>query len=53
LVVAHRLSTVRIATTVLVMREGQILERGTHDELVARGGHYARIWQLQFGGASA
>jgi ATP-binding cassette subfamily B protein/subfamily B ATP-binding cassette protein MsbA len=53
LVVAHRLSTVRNATTLLVMHDGQIIERGAHDELVARAGHYARLCQLQFGGAPA
>jgi ATP-binding cassette subfamily B protein/subfamily B ATP-binding cassette protein MsbA len=49
LVVAHRLSTVREATTLLVMHDGRIVERGTHAELIARGGHYARVAQLQFG----
>jgi len=49
IVVAHRLSTVREATMLLVMHGGQIVERGTHTELVAKGGHYARVVQLQFG----
>jgi ATP-binding cassette, subfamily B, bacterial len=48
-VVAHRLSTVRQADLLLVMQDGQIVERGKHDELVARGGNYARVVQLQFG----
>jgi ABC-type multidrug transport system fused ATPase/permease subunit len=48
-VVAHRLSTVRQADLLLVMHEGQIVERGKHDELAARGGHYARVCELQFG----
>jgi ABC-type multidrug transport system fused ATPase/permease subunit len=48
-VVAHRLSTVRQADLLLVMHDGQIVERGRHDELVARGGHYARVCELQFG----
>jgi ABC-type multidrug transport system fused ATPase/permease subunit len=48
-VVAHRLSTVRDATVLLVMYDGQIVERGTHAELIARGGHYARVVELQFG----
>jgi ABC-type multidrug transport system fused ATPase/permease subunit len=48
-VVAHRLSTVRQADVVLVMHDGQIVERGRHDELIARGGPYARVAQLQFG----
>jgi ATP-binding cassette subfamily B protein/subfamily B ATP-binding cassette protein MsbA len=47
-VVAHRLSTVRRSTMLLVMHDGRIVERGTHEELVARGGHYARVAQLQF-----
>jgi ATP-binding cassette, subfamily B, bacterial len=50
-VVAHRLSTVRSADCLLVMHDGQIAERGRHDELVARGGQYARLCRLQFGGA--
>jgi len=48
-VVAHRLSTVRQADLLLVMHDGQIVERGKHDELAARGGHYARVCELQFG----
>jgi ABC-type multidrug transport system fused ATPase/permease subunit len=52
-VVAHRLSTVRNATALLVMHDGQIIEHGTHDELVARAGHYARLCELQFGGTPA
>ena len=48
-VVAHRLSTVRQADMLLVLHDGQIVERGTHNELVARHGHYARLCELQFG----
>jgi subfamily B ATP-binding cassette protein MsbA len=48
-VVAHRLSTVRDATMLLVLHDGQIVERGTHAELVAKGGHYARVVHLQLG----
>jgi ATP-binding cassette, subfamily B, bacterial len=48
-VVAHRLSTVRQADLLLVMQDGQIVERGRHDELVTRGGQYARVCELQFG----
>jgi ATP-binding cassette subfamily B protein/subfamily B ATP-binding cassette protein MsbA len=48
-VVAHRLSTVRQADLLLVMHDGQIVERGRHEELAARGGHYARVCELQFG----
>jgi len=47
LVVAHRLSTVVDAHQILVMELGRILERGTHDELLALGGRYAEMWRLQ------
>ena len=46
-VIAHRLSTVRRADMILVMNGGQILERGTHHELLARGGLYREIYDLQ------
>ena len=53
LVIAHRLSTVVEAHEILVMDHGQVLERGSHQALLARGGRYARMWQLQnSGGAS-
>ena len=47
-IVAHRLSTIRNADCILYMRDGQILERGTHDELLARGGAYAELYNSQF-----
>jgi ATP-binding cassette subfamily B protein len=47
LVIAHRLSTVMGADQILVMDQGRIVERGTHQALLAEGGHYARMWSLQ------
>jgi ATP-binding cassette, subfamily B, bacterial len=48
-VIAHRLSTVRRADVILVLDQGRILEQGSFNELVARGGHFARLHQTQFG----
>ena len=48
LVIAHRLSTVRDADLILVMEDGRIVERGTHDELVKTGGLYAELYRTQF-----
>ena len=47
LIIAHRLSTVMDAHQILVMDAGNIVERGTHAELLALGGHYAAMWRLQ------
>ncbi|MFO0123930.1 MAG: hypothetical protein ACK520_15885, partial [Inhella sp.] len=47
LVIAHRLSTVVDADQILVLEAGRIVERGRHAELLARGGAYARMWNLQ------
>jgi len=47
-VIAHRLSTIRNADQVVVLREGQIIERGTHDELLAAGNLYADLYNSQF-----
>jgi ATP-binding cassette subfamily B protein len=47
LVIAHRLSTVVDAHEILVMELGRIIERGTHQELLAKGGRYADMWALQ------
>ena len=51
LVVAHRLSTVRNASEILVLSEGRVAERGTHDELLAKSGVYRRLHEIQFQGA--
>lgn len=47
-VVAHRLSTIRNASLILVMRDGKILEQGTHEELLAKGGFYHTLYNSQF-----
>ena len=47
-VVAHRLSTIRSASLILVMRDGRIIEQGTHEELLSRGGFYAKLYNSQF-----
>jgi len=49
LMIAHRLSTVRNADEVLVVDDGQIVEQGTHDSLLNRGGQYEQLWQRQIG----
>ena len=47
-VVAHRLSTIRNATIILVMNNGKVIEQGNHDELMARDGFYAKLYNSQF-----
>jgi ATP-binding cassette subfamily B protein len=49
LVIAHRLSTIRHADRIVVLRDGRVEEEGSHDELVARAGTYADLWDLQCG----
>ena len=51
LVIAHRLSTIRTADLIAVVEEGRVVEAGTHEALLARGGTYARYYDLQFGSA--
>ena len=50
LVIAHRLSTIEKADLIVVMREGTIVEQGTHAELIARGGYYSTLHRMQFAG---
>ncbi len=47
-IVAHRLSTIREADIILVMRDGKVIEKGNHDELLSLGGFYAELWGSQF-----
>ncbi|MCP9801227.1 ABC transporter ATP-binding protein [Synechococcus sp. RedBA-s] len=49
LVIAHRLSTVRHADRIVVLEQGRIVEQGCHDDLLRRGGAYARLWRVQAG----
>jgi ATP-binding cassette subfamily B protein len=52
IVIAHRLSTVRHADRIHVLEDGQVVEAGTHEELVGRGGLYAALWRVQTGEAT-
>lgn len=45
--IAHRLKTVRNASSVVVVEDGRVAQRGTHDDLLRQGGIYARLWELQ------
>ena len=47
-IIAHRISSVKNADQILVMKAGNIIERGTHEELLARGGFYANLYASQF-----
>ena len=51
-IIAHRLSTIKDADVILVMKDGDIVEQGTHDELLARNGFYADLYNSQFEQAS-
>jgi ABC-type multidrug transport system fused ATPase/permease subunit len=48
LIIAHRLSTILDADLILVIREGRIIERGTHNELLAQKGYFEKLFRLQF-----
>jgi ATP-binding cassette subfamily B multidrug efflux pump len=52
-VIAHRLSTIRDADTILVMESGRIVEQGNHDELLAAGGAYHKLYNAQFAAPAA
>ena len=47
LTIAHRLSTVAEADRIVVLEQGEVVEQGTHDDLLARNGRYAQLWQRQ------
>ena len=49
-IVAHRLSTIRDADLILVMKDGKIIEQGTHESLLAAGGFYTNLYNSQFAG---
>ena len=53
LVIAHRLGTIKQADRIVVLKGGQVAEQGNHEELLARGGEYAELYKLQFGGGGA
>ena len=53
LVIAHRLGTIRHADNILVLEDGRVVEQGTHDELLARNGVYAEMWETQLHSTSS
>jgi ATP-binding cassette subfamily B protein len=50
IVIAHRLSTIAHLDRIVVFHAGEVVEDGTHGDLLIRGGHYARLWNMQAGG---
>ena len=48
IVIAHRLSTIRHADRIIALRNGEIIEEGNHDQLLAQGGHYAELYNTYF-----
>ena len=50
-VVAHRLSTVKDADEIIILEDGRVVENGTHEKLMTRGGLYADLWRIQVGDA--
>ena len=47
-IVAHRLSTIQSADIILVMKDGNVIEQGSHEELLAKGGFYSKLYNSQF-----